>query len=111
MFVSFPQAHRARAPSVGRDGPAPQTSTREVLHGGHADVHERAQVEEHVVEGVDGQASGFVGVLQSDDGRVHGVGQVTEARPAGFNHFLGALQEEGGRGRKDTGFIYRVTAQ
>lgn len=70
-------------------------------------MHERAQVEEHVVEGMDGQASGFISVFQSYDRRVHGVGQVTEARPAGFNHFLGALQEEG----KDTGFCCQIYFQ
>ena len=76
---------------IGRDGSAPQTATGQVLHGLHADVHERAQVEEHVIEGVDRQPSGFISVLESHDGRVQGVGEVTEARTAGLDDLLGAL--------------------
>ena len=63
-------------------------------------MHERTQVKEHVVEGVDGQASGFVGVFQRDDGRVQGVGQVTETWVARFDHFLGALREDGQKKRQ-----------
>ena len=76
---------------IGRDGPVPQTAAGQVLHGLHADVHEWAQVEEHVIEGVDRQPSGFISVLESNDGRVQGVGKVTEARTAGLNDLLGAL--------------------
>lgn len=59
-------------------------------------MHERAQVEEHVVEGMDRQASGFISIFQCYDGRVHSVGQITETWAACFNHFLGALQKVGG---------------
>ena len=60
-------------------------------------MHERAKIEEHVVEGMDRQASGFIGVFQCYDGRVHGVGHVAETWAARFDHFLGALEEVGGR--------------
>lgn len=88
--------------------PAPQTSTGEVLHGGHADMHQRTQVKEHVVEGVDRQASSFICVFQRYDGRVQGVGQVTEPRPARFNHFLGALQRVRGWTKKICSQAYRI---
>lgn len=54
-------------------------------------MHERAQVEEHVVEGMDRQASGLISIFQRYNGRVHWVGQISEAWPARFNHFLGTL--------------------
>lgn len=55
-------------------------------------MHQRTQVKEHVVEGVDGQASSFISIFQRYDGRVQGVGQVTETWTACFDHFLGTLQ-------------------
>lgn len=79
---------------------APQTTTGEILHGGHANMHERAQVEEHVVEGVDRQASGFISVFQRYNGRVQGVGHVAETWTACFNHFFGALRGAGRRTEK-----------
>lgn len=90
---------------VGWNRPAPQTSAGEVLHGSHADVHQRTQVKEHVVEGVDRQASSFISVFQRHDGRVQGVGEVTETWPARFNHFLGALQRVRGFGVRLIGLI------
>lgn len=54
-------------------------------------MHDRAQVEEHVVEGVDRQTSSFISIFQRYDGRVQGIGEITESRAACFNHFLGAL--------------------
>lgn len=37
-------------------------------------MHEWTQVEEHVVERMDGQASSFISVFQGYDWRVQGVG-------------------------------------
>lgn len=45
-------------------------------------MHERAEVKEEVVEGVDRQAAGLICVLQGHDGCVEAVGQVPEARAA-----------------------------
>lgn len=83
--------------SVGRDGASAQAAARQALEDAHGDVHEGPKVEEQVVEGVDGQAAGLVGVLQRHDGRVQAVGQVPEARAVGFNHLFNALGRKGER--------------
>lgn len=54
-------------------------------------MHERAQVEEHVVEGMDREAASLVSIFQRHNGRVHGVGQISEAWTACFDDFLGTL--------------------
>ena len=54
-------------------------------------MHERAHVEEHVVEGVDGQTSSLISVFQRYDGGVHRVGQITETWATRLDHLLGAL--------------------
>lgn len=78
-------------------------------------MHEGAHVEEHVVEGVDGQASSLIGVFQRHDGGVQGVGQITETWPACFNHFLGALpralQKDGGKKWSQTNRINHSEAE
>lgn len=79
---------------VWGNSPAPQTSTGEIFHGSHANMHERAEVEEHVVEGMDREASSLVSIFQRYNGRVQRVGQISEARTACFNHFLGTLLKE-----------------
>lgn len=54
-------------------------------------MHEGPEVEEQVVEGVDGQTAGLVGVFERHDGRVQAVGQVPEARAVGLEDFFDAL--------------------
>lgn len=53
----------SNGPLVWCNSAAPQTSTGEVFHGSHADMHERAQVEEHVVEGMNREASSLISIF------------------------------------------------
>lgn len=88
--------------------PAPQTSTGEILHDGHAHVHDRAHTEEHVVEGTDGQVSSFISIFQGDDGTVRGIGEVTEPWVARLNNLHGALQRATGGAEWEVRFPLRT---
>lgn len=58
------QTGRVRTPSSVRgDGASTQTAACQALEDVHRDVHERAEIEEQVVEGVDRQATGLICVL------------------------------------------------
>lgn len=66
--------------SVGRDGASAQAAARQALEDAHGDVHERAKIEEQVVECVDRQASGLICIFQGHNGCVEAVGEIPEAR-------------------------------
>ncbi len=49
--------------SVRRDGASAQAVACEALEDAHGDVHERAEIEEQVVESVDRQATSLICIL------------------------------------------------
>lgn len=78
--------------SVWRKGAPAQAAARQALEDAHGDVHERSEIKEQVVESVDRQPAGLVGVLQGHDGRVQAVSQIPESRAARLDHLLSALE-------------------
>lgn len=83
--------------SVWGYGASAQAVACQAFEDAHGYVHQRAEVKEQVVEGVHRQTSGFISIFHGYNGCVEAVGQIAESGLAGFNHFLGALVNNGNR--------------
>lgn len=78
-------------PSVRGDIAPSEAPAGQAFEDADGDVHQRAEVEQQIVESVDGQSSGFICVLHGHNGGVEGVGQIAKSRATRLNDLLGAL--------------------